>query len=236
MRTILVLNAKGGCGKSTLATNLAAWYANQGKFVVLADFDPQGSSLEWLAARSDRPPTITGLAAHREPFRVPARTDVAILDAPARTHGKELTALVKRAQTVLIPVLPSPTDMRAAAHFIHEVLVMGRVEREQTRLGIVANRVRSNTTFQDMTESVFNGLGIGYATPNTQMYDKLERFLRRLKIPMIASLRDAVVYSLADDRGLGIHELPPLQAGAVLDDWTPLLHWLESKKSLPRAS
>ncbi len=106
MRTIMLLNAKGGCGKSTLATNLASYYATQEKSVVIADFDPQGSALEWLAARPEERPAITGIAAWKDPVRVPRTTDYMILDVPAGCRGAELTALVRRAQTVIVPVLP----------------------------------------------------------------------------------------------------------------------------------
>ena len=146
MRTIMFLNAKGGCGKSTLATNLASYYAKLGNAVVLADFDPQGSSLEWLAALPQDAPAIHGLLAWREGLRhLPRSADYAILDVPAGARGAELTALVRRAQSIVIPVLPSPTDIRAAAHFIHHLLLVGRVERMETKLAVVANRVREKT-------------------------------------------------------------------------------------------
>ena len=101
MRKIMLLNAKGGCGKSTLTTNLASYYARQGKSVVIADFDPQGSSLEWLESRPQDPPVIRGIAAWRDPVRVPRSTDYVIMDVPAGCHGPVLTAHVKRAQTLV---------------------------------------------------------------------------------------------------------------------------------------
>ena len=97
MRTIMLMNAKGGCGKSTLATNLAGYYAAQGKKVVLADFDPQQSSMEWLQARPEDRPEIIGIDATQDPVKASRNTDFLFLDVPAVTHGKELTALVKRA-------------------------------------------------------------------------------------------------------------------------------------------
>jgi len=102
MRTIMLINAKGGCGKSTLATNLAAYYASQGKSVVLADFDPQGSALEWLAARPEDRPPIKGIAAWKEPLRVPRATDYVVLDVPAGCRGAELTALVRRIREEMV--------------------------------------------------------------------------------------------------------------------------------------
>ena len=234
MRRIMLLNAKGGCGKSTLATNLASYYALQNKSVVLADFDPQGSSLEWLQARPKETPPIHGVAAWREALRVPRNTDYLIMDAPARCHGPELTALVRRAQTLIIPVLPSATDIRAAAHFVHELLLVGRVTRKETRLAAVANRVRENAMVEEAVERILGGLSISYATVNTQIYRPLERFLRRLKIPFITTLRDTPNYQLADARGLGIFELSRSQVSHDLEQWQPLIKWLDSKRSVPK--
>ena len=233
MRKIMLLNAKGGCGKSTLATNLASYYASQGKSVVIADFDRQGSSMEWLEARpQDRPP-IRGIAAWREPLRVPRSTDYVIMDVPAGAHGPDLTALVRRAQTVIIPVLPSPTDIRAAAHFIHEALLVGKIVRDETRLAVVANRVRENNSIQNTMESVLNSMSISYSTLNTQIYHNLERFLSRLRIPFIATLRESQNYLVADARGLGIFDLNRSQVTRDTEQWEPLLKWLESKRSIP---
>lgn len=237
MRTIMLLNAKGGCGKSTLATNLASYYARQGNSVVLADFDPQGSSLEWLGARPAEAPPIRGLVAWREGLRhLPRSADYLIVDSPAGARGAELTALVRRAQSIVIPVLPSPTDIRAAAHFIHHLLLVGRVERRETRLAVVANRVRENTTLERAAEGTLGALGMSYATVNTQIYDRLEKFLSRLRIPFITTLRENPYYLVADARGLGIFDLKPAHVTRDLEQWQPLLGWLESRRSLPQAA
>lgn len=232
MRTILLLNAKGGCGKSTLAINLAGHYALQGKSVVLADLDPQASSLAWLEARPRERPAIRGLAAFREPLRVPRTTDYVILDAPAGVRGAALTAIVRRAQTILIPVLPSATDIRAAARFVHELLLVGRVERRQTRLATLANRVPEAGRMQGVAESLF--AAAGYQSTATRLYAPLERFLRRLKIPFLAALRDSPSYPLADQQGLSIFELPGAQAARDAQQWGPILDWLDSRRSLPQ--
>jgi chromosome partitioning protein len=236
MRKIMLLNAKGGCGKSTLATNLASYYASQGKSVVLADFDRQGSAMEWLESRpQDRAP-IRGIAAWREPVRVPRSTDYVIMDVPAGAHGAELTALVRRAHTLIIPVLPSPTDIRAAARFVHELLLVGRIVREETRLAVVANRVRENSSVQNAMESMLNSMSISYASLNTQIYRNLERFLSRLKIPFVTTLRESQNYLVADARGLGIFDLTRTQTARDIEQWQPLLKWLESKRSVPEAA
>lgn len=235
MRTIMLLNAKGGCGKSTLATNLASYYASQNKSVVLADFDPQGSALAWLAARPEMRPAIKGVAAWKDPLRVSRSTDYIIIDVPAGCRGAALTALVRRAQTLIVPVLPSPTDIRAAARFIHELLLVGRIERKQSRVAVIANRVRENSFVQDKMEQAFGAVHIPYASVHTHIYRGLERFLTRLRIPFVTTLRDTPNYQLADEQGLSVFELGN-RAAYDVDQWQPLLRWLDSRRSIPVAA
>ena len=212
MRTIMVLNAKGGCGKSTISTNLASYFASEmGKNVVLADYDPQESSLAWLEARDEKRPFIKGIAAYKEPLRVAKDTDYVIMDVPARVHGKELTQLMRKVETVLFPLLPSPIDMRAATKYMEEVLKNGRVARKEVKIGVVANRVRENTL-------VFSDL-----------YD----FIKAMRLPYVATLRDTQNYIHAEERGIGIFEMAPSQVKQDLEDWAPLTKWLRSKRSQP---
>lgn len=212
MRRIMVLNPKGGCGKSTLSTNLASYYALQGETVYLVDFDVQGSSMDWLEARAPAAATIEGVPADEKTFLVPHGGGVMIMDVPAGVHGKRLKQYVKRAQTLLIPVLPSPMDMRATARFVEELLLVGRVSREKTRIGVVANRVREWT----------------------RIYHSLERFLDTLSIPFLTSLRDSQNYIRAAEQGLGIFELPAYEARHDIEQWKPILEWLDSDASQPR--
>lgn len=212
MRTILVLNAKGGCGKSTIATNLASYYAwEKEKKVALADYDPQGSSMAWLAVRGEEWPAIEGIAAWKDPLRPSRDTDVLVMDAPARVHGSELTQLVRKAETVVFPVLPSPIDMRAAEAYVKELQATGRVQRGEAKIGVVANRVRENTI----------------------IFAELYNFLRKLDVPYVATLRDTQNYIKAEERGLGIYEMAPSQVWQDIEDWEPLVKWLNSKRSMP---
>ena len=212
MRTIMVLNAKGGCGKSTIATNLASYFAwEEEKTVALADFDPQASSLEWLEARGEEWPEIIGLRGFEGDLKIPRNVDVLIIDAPARVSGKELTALVRRAQTIVVPVLPSPMDMRAAQHFIKDLFLVGKISRKQTKVAVVANRVRENTL----------------------IYHVLESFLQKLKIPFITHFRDTQNYIRAAERGIGVFEMAPSAVWQDLEQWEPLTKWLRSKRSQP---
>jgi chromosome partitioning protein len=212
MRTIMVLNAKGGCGKSTIATNLASYFASEkGQKIVLADYDPQESSLAWLEARDEKYPHIEGVAAHKQPLQVAKDTDIVIMDAPARVHGKELTQLMRKVDTVIFPVLPSPIDMRAATKYMEELMKNGRVTRGEVKIGVVANRVRENTL----------------------IFADLYNFIKKMGLPYIATLRDTQNYIRAEERGLGIFEMAPSQVYQDLEDWEPLTKWLRSKRSMP---
>lgn len=150
MRHIMVLNAKGGCGKSTLVTNIASYFANEGASVALADYDPQRSSLDWLERRPENRPAIASVAAYDEGLRrVPRTADIVVSDAPARSHGKELADLVKHAETIVVPVLPSTIDIQATTTFLKELQSVGKIERKQAKIGVIANRVRDNTLIFD---------------------------------------------------------------------------------------
>ncbi len=212
MRHIMVLNSKGGCGKSTLATNIAAYFANQGASVALADFDPQRSSLDWLDRRPEDRATIAGVAGFEDGLRrAPRNADFIVIDAPARTHAKELTDLVRHAETIVVPVLPSTIDMQATTTFLEELRKIGKIERKQARFGLVANRVRDNTL----------------------IFDDLDDYLTRVRAPYIAALREAQNYVRAYTRGLGIFELPEYLAWPDWNEWEPLTAWLRSKRSQP---
>ena len=154
MRHIMVLNAKGGCGKSTLATNIASYFAKEGATVALADYDPQRSSLDWLDRRPADRAEIVAVAGFEDGLRhCPRSADFCIIDAPARTHAKELTDLVRHAETIVVPVLPSTIDMQATTVFLDELRKISKIERKQAKFGLVANRVRDNTLiFDDLDE------------------------------------------------------------------------------------
>ncbi|PSQ92838.1 MAG: chromosome partitioning protein [Proteobacteria bacterium SW_6_67_9] len=211
MRQLMVLNAKGGSGKTTIATNLASYYATQGLDVVLADLDEQGSALAWLAARPAGRPPIRGVDASAKGARLPRSADVAILDAPAGVHKSELGHLMRRADTFLVPVLPSPIDMRAAEDFIAEMRRNKRIQSQKAKYGVIANRAKEHTN----------------------VFRALEQCLRHLRVPVLTQLRDSMNYVRAAERGIGIHELAPYRTAFDRAQWRPISKWLNSKRSRP---
>lgn len=212
MRNIMVINSKGGSGKTTVATNLASYFATQNKKVVLVDLDPQGSSMAWLAARSPARSPIQGIAAFKKSAKPPSRSaDYVILDAPAGLHGTALSKIVRKAQTILIPVLPSPIDMRAAGDFIAEIKKSASVANKKAKLALLANRSRDFTN----------------------IYWELDEFLSHQRIPFLTMLRDSQHYIRGADRGLGIFEMAPAATDLDREQWQPIVKWVKSKRSQP---
>lgn len=217
MRTILILNPKGGCGKSTLATNLAGYFALQGKRVALADCDPQGSSRDWLKVRPDHLAKIDSVKVKDCRLEINPDTGILILDSPASIHDEKLVNITRAAQTAIIPVLPSPIDMRAAEHFLEELISLRNKISRKIKIATVANRVREDT--------------IAAA--------KLELYLEKLKlpggkkIPFMTMLRASQNYINAAETGMTIFELAPSKTYYDREQWRPLLNWLNSNRSIP---
>ncbi len=208
----MVINSKGGSGKSTVATNLASYFASQGKSVVIMDYDPQGSSMSWLAARSSARQPIQGIAAYKKNAKRPSRkTEYVIHDAPAGKHGGELSKMINKAQTILIPVLPSPIDMRAVIDFIAEVKKSAPVQRKKAKLALIANRSRDYTN----------------------IYWELDDLLSRQRIPFLTMLRDSQNYIKAAEKGLGIFEMAPAATELDREMWEPIIKWVKSRRSRP---
>ena len=205
MRTVLVVNPKGGCGKTTLSTNLAGGLAQRGDSVLLWDLDRQKSALEWLSLRPPELPVIHSLDARNEPTgKVRRKHDWLIMDSPAGLHGKNLERAVKPVDKVLMPVQPSLFDMAATRNFLAVMHAEHLLRKGKNFLGIVGMRVDERTR--------------AAAT--------LEAFLKQFDLPVLTYLRDTQVYANAAFQGKSIFDLPHYLNQKDVDDWTPLLKWL----------
>ena len=204
MHTILVMNPKGGSGKTTLSTNIAGYFASWGVKVSIADFDPQESALDWLAARPPELAKINGFAVSGAVFQPPAGTEYLILDVPSGLNGDKLLPWVHRADRIVMPVLPSPHDIRAAKRFLDWLATDERLENDVPSFAIVANRVRRTT----------------------RSFQTLKTFLETSPVPCVGILRDTQNYVLAAQNGLSIFELPLYRAKADLEQWQRLVKWL----------
>lgn len=210
MRSILVVNPKGGCGKTTIATNLATYYAVWDISTALVDLDPQQSSMEWLRVRPDTENPIQGFNGLKGRIYPEEGTRRVIYDCPARTDSKKVAKLIGLVDVVIIPVMPSAIDMRVAASFVADIL--GHVKKSKSRvlMGVVANRTHKN-----------------YAS-----YKALAKFLKALDVPFVGALRNSQNYIKAADSGVGIFEMAMSDTQPDMKEWAPIINWVEGKRVL----
>jgi chromosome partitioning protein len=212
---ILVVNGKGGCGKTTIATNLAAAYARLGYCIALTDHDSQASSTQWLEQRTDPLPSIHLIAAHQRPAmyttrafaqRLPNEVERIVIDTPSAVSNFDLDTLLRGVDVILVPLLPSSIDIRAGARFITQLLSHPSYRTHPSPIGVIANRVRHNTT----------------------THTKLMQFLECLDVPTVATFRDSAIYTRLAEQGTGIFDdISDLSAEREALEWTRLLGWID---------
>jgi chromosome partitioning protein len=215
VQRIVILNPKGGSGKTTIATNLAAYYAARGLSTVLIDHDPQASSTRWLKRRDPALPKIHGIAAYDRNLRVtrsflmrlPEGSERVVIDTPAALAAPDLPELVRGADAVLVPVLPSDIDIHACSKCIGDLFLVAKMRRSENRIGVIANRTRRNTL----------------------VLTTLLRFLATMNVPIVTTLRDSQNYLRAAEQSRGIHEMKNYLAREDLDTWQPLVAWLDAR-------
>jgi chromosome partitioning protein len=221
MKTTLVINPKGGSGKTTIAINLAAGFAAENLPTTLMDYDPQASSLTWLRSRSPNAPRIHGANGAPEKYGrlrsfemfVPPQTAHLIIDAPAGAAGLLLQEMVERAQNVIVPVVPSIIDIRATEVFIRELMSTPRVRGGDARVGIVANKVRASMP----------------------AYQPFLRFLESQQIGLLSRLLDSDMYLKAAESGVGIFEMDPGQTAVERRQLMPIVDWVRGDNAMQRA-
>lgn len=214
LNKIVILNPKGGCGKSTLVTNLAASYAQRGTITAVMDHDRQGSTMAWLERRPAELAKIHGIAAFKKnmqatrswQLRVPSDTENLLIDSPASLTHDDLRELTRDATSILVPVLPSSMDTHAASRCIADLLLVAKIDRRDRKLAVVANRTRKNT----------------------RSLSNLMRFLDSLGIPIIAVLRDSQNYVRSAEYGTGICEMQPSRVKPDNDEIERIISWLDA--------
>lgn len=208
IKQILVMNSKGGVGKSTLSSNLASYFSFKGR-TALCDLDRQRSGVRWLQRRDPSRRKIDSIT-----WQYPTIDDYdwIVMDPPAAVNHKDLVSLIARADVIVVPVLPSPIDILAAADFIRDLMVHGKVRTLNKPLAVVANRARVNTI----------------------IYRELESFLQSLKLPFATTLRDSQNYIRASTQGIGIFEMDSRIVARDIEQWQPLLRWINDAPSQSR--
>lgn len=204
MKTILIANPKGGAGKTTLTTNLAAVLAARGETVYLWDLDRQKSSLHWLATRPAHLPTIVRLDHARQRGREGEDEGVLVLDSPAGLHGEKLAELVKRVEKVIVPIVPSSFDFAATQNFLNELLQEKSIRKGKAFVAIVGMRVDART----------------------RAAEKLDEFLAPIDLPVLTHLRDTQNYVTAAFEGKSIFDMAPSTVAQDIVQWQPILKWL----------
>ena len=215
MHRIVVLNPKGGSGKSTITTNLASYFAARDMKPTVMDLDPQGSSMRWVSKRDPGRHTVYGIAGYEKKagvtrsfaLRIPDDSQCVIVDTPAALDSQRLPEVTRDANTILVPVLPSDIDIHAATRCIADLLLRAKINRDVQRVAVIANRVKRNTV----------------------MYRALMKFLHSLQIPVIATLRDSQAYVRCFEQGVGIFEVKPYSVREDIEQWHPLLGWLTQR-------
>ena len=218
INTTLVVNPKGGSGKTTIAINLAAAFASDGTPTTLMDYDPQGSSLNWLRSRSPHSARIHGANGAPGKFGqlrsfdmyVPPETRQLVIDAPAGSSGVLLHEMVDRSHCIVVPVVPSVIDIHATGNFIKDLLAGARIRSGEIRLAVVANKVRVTMP----------------------AYQPLLRFLESINVRLQARLLDSDVYLKAAEAGLSIFEYDPNHTVAERKQFTPLVEWVAAEHPL----
>jgi chromosome partitioning protein len=204
MITILIANSKGGCGKSTLSTNLAAALALAGNEVLLADADRQKSSTGWIKRRPKTAKAIAVADWTKSPGDVPKTITRLVIDGPAGLRKDGFEALVAAADLVIMPVLPSSFDQDASTAFLEKLDALKSIRKNRKGVAIVGNRMRDRT----------------------RAAERLDRFLAGLGHAVVARLRDSQAYGEAAAQGLSIFETKGVRA-ALRDDWKPLIDYIE---------
>jgi chromosome partitioning protein len=205
MPVVVVANPKGGVGKSTIATNIAGYYASRGHSVMLGDADRQQSSRLWLRLRPPEARPITGWDVGEGRIAKPPKgTTHVVLDTPAGLHGKMLEDTLRMADKVVVPLQPSIFDIYATRTFLDELAQHRKAGKMQ--VGIVGMRVDARTIAAE----------------------KLQEFVDSLGLPVLGFLRPTQNYVHLAARGLTLSDVAPSKVEKDLEQWQSIWKWLDA--------
>lgn len=204
MLIVAVANTKGGSGKTTVSTHLAAAFAHQGLSTALADLDKQRCAARWVEARPLELPQIRVVDLPRDPTELHEELDRLVIDVPAGLNRERIEELVRVADLIVVPVMPSAFDEVGTVRFLERLSELKPIRRGRRLVATIGNRT----------------------DPRTRATARLDAFLATLQFPAIARIRDAVVYADAAATGATLFDLPPSRAGTSRADWDPLLAWI----------
>jgi chromosome partitioning protein len=208
---ILVANRKGGCGKTTVATQLAGAFAASGYPCCLADADRQRSSLGWLACRPPEVPMIAALDWTKQIGKPPKGDGFLVIDTAAGLRGERAVEMVKLADLLILPMLPSAFDEGVTCRFLERLKKLRRIAAGRLRVGIVGNRIRGGT----------------------HSAGGFERFVARLDAPIVARVRDSQLYVQSAATGVSVFEARGRRSRALQTDWHPLIAFIERDRARP---
>jgi len=204
---ICVVNLKGGCGKTTVATHLAAAFALSGLNTAIGDFDRQRNALLWLKLRGKRKPVIRGYDWRDDFGKSPAKVQRLIVDCPASLRVKHAREVIRESDLVVVPVLPSVFDEQSTRKFLKELDRIKPIRKGKKPVLLLANRYRVGSI----------------AALRLEEYALEAGFMLSARIP------DRSIYPQIAEQGLTVfdRDTKPMRAQQVL--WLPLITAIEDR-------